>query len=68
MSKLYSSKQIIKVLLKNRFIQVGQKGTHKKFRKENNTVIVPDPRREIPMGTFHSILRQSGLKREDFRK
>jgi predicted RNA binding protein YcfA (HicA-like mRNA interferase family) len=68
MSKLYSSKHIIAVLHKNGFVQIGQKGSHKKFRKEDYTVIVPDPRKEIPMGTFFSILRQSGLKKENFKK
>lgn len=66
MSKLYSSRHIIKILADNGFIQVGQKGSHKKFRKGEKTVIVPDPRKEVPMGTFYSIVRQSGLKREDF--
>jgi len=66
MSKLYSSSQIIRILQKNGFQQVGQKGSHKKFKKEDKTVIIPDPKKEIPMGTFHSILRQSGLKKEDF--
>jgi len=68
MSRLYSSKVIIAVLLKNGFIQVGQKGSHKKFRKADHAVIILDPRKEIPMGTFYSILRQSGLKKEDFEK
>jgi len=66
MSKLHSSKHIIAVLLKHGFIQSGQKGSHRKFGLESHTVIVPDPRKEIPMGTFASILRQSGLKKEDF--
>jgi len=68
MSKLYSSKHIIAVLHKNGFVQIGQKGSHKKFRREGDTVIVPDPRKEIPMGTFFSILRQSGLKKGNFEK
>ena len=68
MSKLYSSKYIIAVLRKNGFVQTGQKGSHKKFEKEGFTVIVPDPRKEIPMGTFFSIMRQSGLKKKDFEK
>ncbi len=66
MSRLYSSQHILKVLQKKGFIQVGQKGSHKKLRKGDKTVIVPDPRKEVPMGTFYSILRQSGLKKEDF--
>ena len=68
MSKLFTSKHIIKVLVIKGFILVGQKGSHKKYRKDEKTVIVPDPRKEIPMGTFYSIVRQSGLKREDFEK
>jgi len=32
------------------------------------TVIVPAGRKEMPMGTFNSIARQSGLKKEDFEK
>jgi len=68
MSRLFSSKHIIQVLHKNGFIQVSQKGSHKKFRKTGKIVIIHDPRKEIPMGTFYSILRQSGLKREDFEK
>ena len=68
MSRLFSSKHIIRVLIKSGFIQVGQRGSHKKFRKGEKIVIVPDPRKEVPMGTFHSILRQSGLKKEDFEK
>ncbi len=66
MSRLYSSQHILKVLQKKGFIQVGQKGSHKKLRKGDKTVIVPDPRKEVPMGTFYSILRQSGLRKEDF--
>ena len=66
MSRLYSSQHILKVLQKNGFIQVGQKGSHKKLRKGDKTVIVPDPKKEVPMGTFYSRLRQSGLKKEDF--
>jgi len=42
-----------------------------KYRKEGNptlTVIIPANKKEIPMGTFHSIVRQSGLAEEDFSK
>ncbi|MCA1760673.1 MAG: type II toxin-antitoxin system HicA family toxin [Bacteroidales bacterium] len=66
MSKLPSSKQIIKTLTYNGFVFVSQKGSHAKFKKGNRIVIVPSPKKEIPMGTFRSIVRQSGLNREDF--
>jgi predicted RNA binding protein YcfA (HicA-like mRNA interferase family) len=66
MPKLFSSRQIIAVLLACGFREVSQKGSHKEFRCEDRIVIVPHPKPEIPVGTFFSILRQSGLKRQDF--
>ncbi|GET29322.1 type II toxin-antitoxin system HicA family toxin [Prolixibacter sp. SD074] len=67
MSKLSSSKQIIKALKKNGFVFVSQRGSHVKFKKGNKIVIVPSPKKEIPMGTFRSIIRQSGLNQDDFK-
>ena len=61
MPKLLSSKEIIKVLEHNGFVFVSQKGSHAKYRKGPATAIVPTPRKEIPVGTFRSIVRQSGL-------
>lgn len=68
MPKLYSSRHIIAILHQFGFIEVSQKGSHKKFRSSDRTVIVPDPRKEIPYGTFLSIVRQAGLTKEDFEK
>ncbi len=67
MPELYPSKHIIKVLEKHDFVFISQKGSHKKFRNGPRVVIVPDPKKEIPMGTFSSILRQSKLSRDDFK-
>jgi len=67
MSKLPSSKLIINALLKNGFRFISQRGSHCKYRKDDKTVIVPSPRKEIPIGTFRSIVRQSGLTVDDFR-
>jgi len=70
MPKLHSSKQVIKVLEKHNFFYVSQKGSHIKYRKRGRptlTVIVPANRREIPFGTFRSILRQSHLQEPDFK-
>jgi len=68
MSRLFSSQEIINVLQQHGFQFISQKGTHKKFKKGNRTVIIPDPKKEFPKGTFNSILRQSGLQKEDFYK
>jgi len=70
MPKLYSSSDIIKVLQKRGFIYISQKGSHTKFRKTGSPtliVIVPAGKREIPFGTFKSILRQANLTEDDFR-
>ena len=66
MPKLLSSQEIIRVLQDKGFELVSQKGSHKKLKKANRIVIVPDPKKEIPRGTFASILRQSGLDKADF--
>jgi len=66
MHRLMSSKEIIRVLKQNGFKYISQKGSHKKFKKDGKIVIVPDPKKEIPRGTFASIVRQSGLDKEAF--
>lgn len=54
------------VLEKHGFTFKSQKGSHAKYVKGAATVIVPHPRKEIPYGTFLSIVRQSGLAKDDF--
>jgi len=68
MAKLLSSKEIIKVLLDNKFYFISQKGSHRKYRKLDRVVIVPYPKKEIPIGTLKSIIRQSGLNKNLFMK
>jgi predicted RNA binding protein YcfA (HicA-like mRNA interferase family) len=71
MPKLYSSSDIIKVLQKKGFVCISQKGSHVKLRKTGSptlTVIVPAGKKEIPFGTFKSILRQASLTHDDFRQ
>ncbi|MBI3115303.1 MAG: type II toxin-antitoxin system HicA family toxin [Candidatus Kerfeldbacteria bacterium] len=69
MPKLHSSDQVIAVLRRRGFVFVAQKGSHMKFRKLGKlvlTAIVPARRKEIPLGTFRSILRQARLDEADF--
>ena len=40
----------------------------RKYEKSVLTVIVPVNRKEIPFGTFRSVLRQANLSEEDFKK
>jgi predicted RNA binding protein YcfA (HicA-like mRNA interferase family) len=71
MPKPYSSLEIIKVLISKGFIFISQKGSHAKYRKIGKptlTAIIPEDKKEIPFGTFKSILRQANLLEEDFEK
>lgn len=71
MPRLFSSRQIIKVLEKKGFIFISQKGSHSKYRTKSKpklTVIVPIKRREIPYGTFRCILRQANITEKEFKK
>jgi predicted RNA binding protein YcfA (HicA-like mRNA interferase family) len=69
--KLYSSQQIVKSLEREGFAFVSQRGSHVKYRKTGAsiyTVIVPAGRKQVPRGTFRSILRQSGLDESAFKR
>jgi predicted RNA binding protein YcfA (HicA-like mRNA interferase family) len=49
------------------FARVSQRDSHIKFcSAADRTVIVPATRKEIPIGTMRSIIRQSGLDRAEF--
>ena len=66
MPKRYSAKQIIKALKKIGFVKISQKGSHIKMKGliegKLQTVIVPD-HKQIAVGTFSSIVRQSGISK-----
>lgn len=61
-----NSRDIIKLLEKNGWFEVAQKGSHKQFKHINKTgrVTVPHPKRDMPKGTLKSILKQAGVKEE----
>ncbi len=69
MSRLYSSKEIEAVLIRLGFRFISQKGSHVKYKNgEGRTIIVPGDRKEIPAGTFKSILRQAGIDLAEYKK
>ncbi|MDD2656420.1 MAG: type II toxin-antitoxin system HicA family toxin [Patescibacteria group bacterium] len=64
-------KYILEVLKQKGFFLISQKGSHAKYRKKGKitlNVIVPIHGKEVPYGTFRSILRQANLTEEDFEK
>ncbi len=67
MPKRLGSGDVIRVLQAHGFHFASQRGSHTKYRHANGrTVIVPHPKKELPIGTTRSIIRQSGLTPVDF--
>ncbi len=71
MPRPISLKIVLRVLQEKGFFFVRQKGSHARFEKKTKgktfKVTVKVGSKEIPHGTFQSILLQSGLKEDDFR-
>ncbi|MBC9880652.1 type II toxin-antitoxin system HicA family toxin [Bradyrhizobium sp. INPA01-394B] len=59
-----NSRDIISALQRDGWVQVAQKGSHLQFKHpaKAGRVTVPHPKRDVPLGTFKSIEKQSGLK------
>jgi len=67
--RVFSGKEICRILEKNGFAQVRQKGSHivMQLRKDGTTITVPVPdHRELKIGTLQSIIRQSQIARSEF--
>ena len=60
-----NSRDIIKMLENDGWKLVRVNGSHHHFAhdKKSGIVTVPHPKRDLPAGTFNSILKQAGLKK-----
>lgn len=58
-----TSKQMVKLLKQNGFVEIRQAGSHKIFKNHANdrTVVVPFHAKDLPRGTERNILKQAGL-------
>ncbi|WP_395619966.1 type II toxin-antitoxin system HicA family toxin [Sphingorhabdus sp.] len=54
------SKRIVKRLLAEGFELVAIKGSYHKFRKDAQVVVVPHPKKNLPLGTARSIAQMAG--------
>ena len=65
-----SSREILAALRAAGFETVSQRGSHVKLRRQQQgqtqIVVLKHPAREIPEGTFASILKQAGMSRAEF--
>ena len=58
-----SSREIIKRLKNDGWRLVSIRGSHHNYRKDDRTVIVPHPKRDLPLGTARSIAKMAGWLR-----
>lgn len=54
------SRKIIQRLRKEGFNLVATVGSHHKFRRRDQTVTIPHPKKDLPKGTVRSIYKQAG--------
>ena len=67
MPRRLGSKAVIRVLQAHGFSFATQRCSHAKYKNAaGRIVIVPHPKKELPIGTTRSIVRQSGLTPQDF--
>lgn len=59
-----NSKELIKIIESDGWIFKNSKGSHQHFvhSTKKGKVTVPHPKKNIPLGTANSILKQAGLK------
>lgn len=61
-------RQVIKILEKHGFFLKRQKGSHRLYVKGNHFVTIPYHNKDFKRSTLKSIIKQSGLTEEEFRK
>lgn len=54
------SRRIIKRLHEEGFELVSVRGSHHKFRKGDIVMVVPHPKKDLPIGTARAIAKQAG--------
>ena len=61
-----TSTEVIRRLLREGWVQIRSKGSHRQFKhpESPNLVTVPHPKRDLPKGTLRSIFRQAGWSDE----
>ncbi len=58
------SSQLIRMLVADGWVKVRVNGSHHHFKHSTKPglVTVPHPKKDLPIGTVNSILKQSGLR------
>jgi len=54
------SRKIIKRLKDEGYELISVRGSHHKFRKDEKTLIIPHPKKDLPLGTARAIAKHAG--------
>lgn len=68
--RVLSGREVCAILARHGFQEVRRRGSHivMQLKSDDGTVTVPVPdHKEIRLGTLQSIVRQSGVPREEFQ-
>jgi len=62
--KSYSSKELIKLIQDDGWYIVNTVGSHQQFKHptKKGRVTIPHPKKDLPINTVKSILKQAGLE------
>lgn len=61
-------KKVIRLLEKEGFRFVRQKGSHRLYKKGELRVTVPYHNKDLKPGTLHNILKQAGITRKELEE
>lgn len=65
--KSYKPKEIIQILERNGFALSRTRGSHHMFRHpDGRKTVVPLHNKDLPKGTLMTIIKQSGISRDEF--
>jgi len=56
----HDNREIVKRLRIEGYELVSIRGSHHKFRKGDRTIIVPHPKKDLPIGTARAIAKAAG--------
>ena len=56
-----NSRKLLQKLKAAGFEEVSKRGSHLKLRKGDRTIILPHPKKDLPLGTVRNIYREAGL-------
>lgn len=61
-------REVVRLLKRDGWVQVAQKGSHRQFKhpvKQGRVTVAGNPGHEVPKGTLASILKQAQLEEAD---